>query len=128
MKFSKATDYALHALVYMIHRDGETTKIPVQDLSLALNVSTTYLSKVLTRIVKANYISSTSGAKGGYRLQQNWENVSLYDIVVAIDGVQTLFEDSFDHGEECRIQAAMMEAQENLINTLKNKKLKELTA
>lgn len=126
MKFSKATDYALHALLYLIKHNADTQKVPVQELAGSLDVSATYLSKVLTRIVKAGYITASSGAKGGYQLRKNWDSISIYDIVVAIDGEQTLFEDSFDHGDGCKIQSIMKEAENNLFHSLKSKSLKDL--
>ncbi|MGO1862603.1 MAG: RrF2 family transcriptional regulator [Staphylococcus equorum] len=126
MKCSKATDYALHALFFMIKSNGDSKKIPVQDLAAALKVSTTYLSKILTRLVKAGIISANSGAKGGYQLKNGWQEVSIYEIIVTIDGKQSLLEDSFNHGEGCSIKQIMDEAERSLINNLEQKKLKDL--
>ncbi|WP_435373614.1 Rrf2 family transcriptional regulator [Staphylococcus nepalensis] len=98
----------------------------VQDLASALKVSTTYLSKILTRLVKANIISANSGAKGGYQLKEGWQNVSIYEIIVTIDGKQSLLEDSFSHGDGCPIKTIMDEAESTLINNLERKTLKNL--
>ncbi|MEK4843097.1 RrF2 family transcriptional regulator [Staphylococcus sp. FSL W8-0271] len=123
MKFSKATDYALHALLFMINNQGDQKKIPVQDLASVIGVSTTYLSKVLTRLVKSNIISASSGAKGGYQLKNGWDSVSIYDVIITIDGKQSLLEDSFNHDEGCPVKAIMEDAETTLITTLKQKKL-----
>jgi len=126
MKCSKATDYALHALLYMINRDGAVTRIPVQDLASVLNVSTTYLSKILTRLVKVGIISASSGAKGGYQLRDGWKDVSIYEVITTIDGKQSLLEDSFNHAQKCPIKKIMDEAEYNLIADLESKTLKDL--
>ncbi|MDW8564854.1 RrF2 family transcriptional regulator [Staphylococcus shinii] len=126
MKCSKATDYALHALLYMIKSDGESRRIPVQDLATILKVSTTYLSKILTRLVKVGIISASSGAKGGYQLKNGWEHVSIYDVIITIDGKQSLLEDSFNHAKECPIKQIMDEAEHSLITNLEDKTLKDL--
>ncbi|WP_436938956.1 RrF2 family transcriptional regulator [Staphylococcus xylosus] len=126
MKCSKATDYALHALLYMIKSDGESSRIPVQDLATALKVSTTYLSKILTRLVKVGIISASSGAKGGYQLKTGWEDVSIYEVITTIDGKQSLLEDSFNHAKECLIKQIMDEAEHSLITNLEGKTLKDL--
>lgn len=126
MKFSRGTDYALHALAYMISQNEKTDKMPVQELAEKLNVSNTYLSKILARLVKQKYVVATSGAKGGYSLPADWQDISVYDVIVSIDGEPTLFEDSFDHGDECKIQRLMMEVETDMIQALKNRSIVEL--
>ena len=101
-------------------------KIPVQDLASVLGVSTTYLSKVMTRLVKRNIISASSGAKGGYQLKNGWDSVSIYEVIVTIDGEQSLLEDTFNHDEGCPIKAIMEDAETTLVTTLKQKKLSSL--
>ncbi|SCT05654.1 RrF2 family transcriptional regulator [Staphylococcus caeli] len=127
MKYSKATDYALHVLLYMIKNEGESKKIPVQSLASALNISTTYLSKILTRLAKAGIISANSGAKGGYQLKKGWQNYSVYEVITIIEGSQNLLEDSFNHDKQCPIKLVMDEAEQALINILRQKTLSDLT-
>ncbi|WP_239749839.1 Rrf2 family transcriptional regulator [Mammaliicoccus sp. O-M53] len=125
MKISKGTDYGLHALAYLIAKK-EQQPINVKRLSEVLNISITYLSKILTQLVKAGVIKSASGAKGGYYLVNNWEQISVYDIITAIDGQQSTLEDSFNHGPECKIQAILLSAEDEMTKALKNKTLKDL--
>ncbi|WP_436875582.1 RrF2 family transcriptional regulator [Mammaliicoccus sciuri] len=125
MKISKGSDYGLHALAYLIAKRDQKP-INVKSLSETLNVSVTYLSKILTQLVKAGVIKSASGAKGGYYLVNNWEDITVYDIITAIDGHQSTLEDSFDHGPECKIQAILTTAEDEMTQALKNKTLKDL--
>ena len=63
MKFTKATNYALHTMLALF--DASSVKpIGVQQLAEIQGVSPTYLSKILTRLVKAGMIESVSGANG----------------------------------------------------------------
>ncbi|MDT8977649.1 RrF2 family transcriptional regulator [Paenibacillus sp. chi10] len=122
MKFTKATNYALHTMLMLI--EASTFKpVGVQQLAESQGVSPTYLSKILTRLVKAGMIESISGANGGYRLTRHREDITFLDIIHAIEGSTSLFECNFVHGEECLIQAVMKEAEEKMENHLKNKKL-----
>lgn len=123
MKVSRGTDYALHVLAYLISQRDKTEKFPVKELADKMNISNTYLSKILALLVKRKYIVATSGAKGGYSLPADWEDISVYDVIVAIDGEPTLFEDSFDHGNECKIQRVMMEVEDDMIQAFKNKSI-----
>jgi Rrf2 family protein len=127
MKFSKATDYALHTMLFLVAAAPDKP-IGVQQLAERQDVSPTYLSKILTKLVKAGLIESASGANGGYRLKQKKEDVSFLDIIHAIEGTASLFECTLNHSSECPIQQEMIEAEQRMEQYLRNKKLKELVA
>ena len=62
MKYSKATNYALHTMVFLtLAPKGKA--IGVEPLAKIQDLSPTYLSKILTKLVKARLIESTPGAK-----------------------------------------------------------------
>ena len=125
MKFTKATNYALHTMLTLVTY-SPVKPIGVQQLAESQGVSPTYLSKILTRLVKAGMIESISGANGGYRLTRNIDDITFLDIIHAIEGNTSLFECDFVHGDECMIQAVMKEAEEIMECHLKNTKLVEL--
>ncbi|WP_088835320.1 RrF2 family transcriptional regulator [Paenibacillus tyrfis] len=125
MKFSQATDYALHAMLYLVTETPDKP-VSVQLLAEKLGVSQTYLSKMLTKLVKAGLIHSVSGANGGYRLKRNQEDISFLDVIHAIEGTASLFECSFNHGSECLIQQVVIDAERQMEQFLKNKKISEL--
>lgn len=62
MKFSKATDYALHTMLFLTAATPQKP-VGVQQLAKRQNVSPTYLSKILTKLVKAGMIESITGGK-----------------------------------------------------------------
>src|SRR5205807_8978637 len=104
MKYSQATNYALHTMLYFVALPlGKT--IGVQRLAELQELSPTYLSKILTKLVKAGMIESTPGVHGGYRLTRNREELSFLDVISAIEGIASLFHcgDSEDH-QGCLIQ------------------------
>ncbi|MGD6846486.1 Rrf2 family transcriptional regulator [Rossellomorea aquimaris] len=118
MKFSKATNYALHTMLALVTASS-SEPIGVQKLAESQGVSTTYLSKILTKLVKAGMIESISGAHGGYRLSRLKDEITFLDIIHAIEGTASLFECDFVHGDECLIQAEMKEAEEKMKQHLK---------
>lgn len=125
MKYSKATDYALHTMLYMASATPDRL-LGVKDLAEAQKVSTTYLSKILTKLVKAGLVESSSGASGGYRLKRSGELISFLDIVHAIEGAASLFECSMDHNPDCLIQQTMIAAEEKMEEYLRNRNLADL--
>ncbi|MFB6363447.1 Rrf2 family transcriptional regulator [Paenibacillus elgii] len=122
MRFSKATNYALHTMLALVAA-SPVKPVGVQHLAESQGVSPTYLSKILTRLVKAGMIESVSGANGGYRLSRMKDDITFLDIIHAIEGNASLFECDFVHGDGCLIQAVMKEAEEKMESHLKNTKL-----
>lgn len=125
MKYSKATNYGLHTMLYLV-ASTPNKPIGVQHLAERQEVSPTYLSKILTKLVKAGMIESTSGANGGYRLKPNWETISFMDIIHAIEGTASLFDCTLNHNSECLIQQVMVSAEEKMDAHLRNQTIAEL--
>lgn len=125
MKFSQATDYALHAMLYLIS-EPQDKPVSVQLLAEKLGVSKTYLSKMMTKLVKAGLIHSLSGASGGYMLKRNQDEISFLDVIHAIEGTASLFECSFNHGSECLIQQVILDAEQQMEQLLSRRKIVDL--
>ncbi|MBO7743514.1 RrF2 family transcriptional regulator [Paenibacillus sp. MWE-103] len=125
MKYSKATNYALHTMLFLAAATPNKP-VGVQKLAEKQEVSPTYLSKILTKLVKAGMIESASGANGGYRLKRNWENVTFLDIIHAIEGTASLFDCSLDHGPDCPIQQVVLAAEQKMEAHLRNQTMAEL--
>ncbi|MFD0713323.1 Rrf2 family transcriptional regulator [Paenibacillus sp. GCM10027626] len=125
MKYSQATDYALHAMLYLVE-EAPDKPVSVQLLAEKMGVSQTYLSKMLTKLVKAGLIHSVSGANGGYRLKRNQDEISFLDVIHAIEGTASIFECSFNHGSECLIQQIIVEGEQQMERFLSSQKISEL--
>lgn len=126
MKYSQATNYALHTMLFFVALPAGKT-IGVQQLAEFQELSPTYLSKILTRLVKAGLIESTPGVHGGYRLARNKADLSFLDVIHAIEGTASLFHCGVgSHHDECLIQAVMMDAEQQMEDYLKERKLVEL--
>lgn len=126
MKYSKATNYALHTIMYLTSVASEK-RIGVQQLAEVQGVSPTYLSKILTKLVKAGMIDSVSGANGGYKLKPNWEAISFLEIIHAIEGSTSLFDCCLNHNPECLIQKVMVSAEEKMEQELLNQTIGDLS-
>jgi len=121
MRYSNATNYALHTMVYLMLQPRENL-VGVQELADMQELSPTYLSKVLTKLTKAGLIESTPGAKGGYKVSRTKYEISFLDVIVAIEGETSLFDCSIHH-EGCLIENVMRRAEENMKDELASKLL-----
>lgn len=125
MKYTKATNYALHIVAYIIkYEDGKN--ISLLPLANNFNISPSYLSKILTKLVKADIIQSTPGVNGGYILCKKKEDISLLDVITAIEGNSSIFTCEMNEKSECKIEKAISEAEHMMETYLKNKKLYEI--
>ena len=113
MKYSNATNYALHTMVHIIRLTKNST-IGVQELAEFQKLSPTYLSKILTKLTKAGLIESTPGAKGGYKISKSQNEISFLDVIIAIEGDSNLFNCSLHHNEGCLIEEVMRQSEENM--------------
>lgn len=125
MKYSQATNYALHTMLHFVALPlGET--IGVQQLAERQRLSPTYLSKILTKLVKAGLIESTPGIHGGYRLTRNKADLSFLEVIHAIEGTASLFQGGVGlHHDACLVEHVMMNAERQMEDYLKERKLVE---
>lgn len=125
MKYSKATNYALHTMLHLAIATPNQ-RVGVQELAQQLEVSPTYLSKILAKLVKAGMIESSSGANGGYKLRTDWEDISFLDIIHAIEGPASLFGSCLKNNPGCLIQKVMISAEEKMEEELRHQKISNL--
>jgi Rrf2 family iron-sulfur cluster assembly transcriptional regulator len=90
MMLSKSCDYGLRAIL-VIASQSQRQFIPIRELSDKLGISFHFLTKILQILTLKGFLVSFKGPRGGVRLATEAKNISLRDIVVAIDG-QDLFQ------------------------------------
>lgn len=84
MRLTRASSYALHALIYMAQ---QKTDNPVASHKIAHDraIPERFLLKVLKPLVKARVLESVKGPNGGYRLAKPLTDVTLLEVVEAVD-------------------------------------------
>lgn len=127
MKYSKATDNALHTMVYLMTLP-EGDMIGVQSLAETQRLSPTYLSKILTKLAKAGLVESTRGVKGGYRVSKPKDNITFLDVIKAIEGDSSLFSCSIKHNQGCMIEDVMIKAEQNMKDELEHNYLIDIVS
>lgn len=91
MLLSKSCVYGLRAALYLAsHNNGEY--VPIRQMSDKLDISFHFLTKILQQLTSAGLMESYKGPNGGIKLTKAGEEISLMEIVVAIDGPELLTE------------------------------------
>src|SRR5436853_5334650 len=85
MKLTRASSYALHAVSFMA---GQKKEAPVasHNIARARGIPERFLLKVLKPLVSAQILLSIKGPNGGYRLARPAGELTMLDVVEAVDG------------------------------------------
>lgn len=90
MKMAQGVEWALHACVNLAWA-GPERPLPVAALAELNDLPTPYLNKQLQALARAGVLTSTSGARGGFALARAPEDITVLDVVQAIDGTAGAF-------------------------------------
>jgi Rrf2 family protein len=85
MKLTRASSYALHALVHLAHQPADKP-VASHIVAEARGTPERFLLKVLKPLVSARILRSIKGPNGGYRLARPVKEISLLEVVEAVDG------------------------------------------
>jgi Rrf2 family protein len=88
LQLTKRTEYGLIALVHLADRVGEV--VSAREICDQYPVPRRLLAEVMKDLLRAGLVDSTLGASGGYQLTRSAENISLGEIVAAIEGAPSL--------------------------------------
>ena len=85
MKLTRASSYALHALAYMASQK-KTNPTASHIIAEKRHIPERFLLKVLKPLVSAQLLTSVKGPNGGYRLARPASEISVLDVLEAVEG------------------------------------------
>ncbi len=86
--FSQTSEYAIRALS-ILARYSQDQFVLVGTLAGSADLPHHYLSKILQNLVRMQILESRKGSKGGFRLARDPDQITLYDVVNAIENLGT---------------------------------------
>ena len=86
MKLSRTVSYALHATMQLARSDAAGVPIPCKRLAAEGKMPERFLLQILRNLVTHGILESTRGVDGGYSLDRNPEEISLLEVIEAVDG------------------------------------------
>src|SRR3954449_5136847 len=86
VRVSTRGDYACRALLSLALHDGETGPTSVRDIAERTGLPQPYLEQILLALKGAGLVRSKRGVGGGYVLARSPEEITLGEIVSAVDG------------------------------------------
>ncbi len=95
IRLSKLTDYGLVLMSYAARNKGRTVHT-ARELSLESGLPLPTVSKLLKLLLQAGFLVSHRGTNGGYSLAREPEDISVAEIIAALEGPIALTECSTD--------------------------------
>ncbi|MAN59361.1 MAG: transcriptional regulator [Flavobacteriaceae bacterium] len=83
---SNATQYAVRSVLYLALYSNSEQRIRVQKISEDLGTPQPFVAKLLQKLSSANLVSSVKGPHGGFYLNEENRNTTLWDVILTIDG------------------------------------------
>ncbi|MEM1183899.1 MAG: Rrf2 family transcriptional regulator [Planctomycetota bacterium] len=127
---SQTSEYALRAMSCLAYAPDELTPTPV--LARYTKVPSNYLAKVLQLLAQADLIVGRRGVGGGYRLAKAAADITMLDVVNAIDPVRRIESCPLglpNHGGVlCALHKALDEAAMHILNTFSGVTMADLVA
>jgi Rrf2 family protein len=135
MQVTRAVDYGLRALVLMA-RQPAGARLFLHDLAQEADLPRNYLVKVLKSLAGSGIVRSHRGIKGGFSLARNPRQITLREVVEAIDGPVAVMHCLTGHRADgdcgqsgrCAAQGFFAEIRAHILRDLESHSLHELTA
>jgi len=135
MRVSTRGDYASRALLSLALRGGESQPTSVRDLAERTGLPQPYLEQILLALKGAGLVRSKRGVGGGYVLARPPEQMTLGEIVAAVDGPIAVGDfgpphenGACDHEGQCALLAVWAEVGEHMRMHLDSFTLAEMVA
>ena len=131
MQITRQADYAVRAVLHLA-RNGEQ-RIATSMIAEEQRIPPSFLAKIISQLSIAGLLHTSRGARGGVTLAREAKDITLLEVVEAIDGPIQLNECVGDNGScsfdsDCPLRPIWCDAQEELIDKLKSTNFAEMMA
>lgn len=131
LRFTKRADYGLMAIHYIAIHD-DLGAVGVKRIAEEFAIPQQLLAKILQRLAKQRLIVSQNGPKGGYVLTRRASEISIGEVIRALEGpisIVSCIEDSdCPQMERCSLRRPITKLQAAITQMLDSMSLAELTS
>lgn len=134
-----SVEYGIHSLLWLACSSG--APVSSRDLADFQGISPSFVAKIFPKHEKAGIVRASEGVRGGYLLARAPEDISVLDIVDAIEGDKPLFDCQEIRGRcavfgdrppgwatagVCAVHAVMLRAEKAMRNALASQSLADI--
>jgi Rrf2 family protein len=132
LRLSKKADYALIAMEHLATRpDGASAS--AREIAEQYDIPVELLAKVLQSLARRSLVTSHQGTRGGYRLARPVQQISVADIIQAIDGPLTVTacsteDENCGQYAKCSVRDPLWKIKDRIVSALSTCSLQEISA
>ncbi len=128
LKIGKLADYALVLADNLKRQDGI---VSIRELSKMSEIPLATVRKILLQLSRQGIVNSYRGTSGGYELARSAEQISIAEVIEALEGPISLTECVSINGdcklqENCPLQSGWTAINSSILNTLSSTSLADL--
>jgi Rrf2 family protein len=131
LRISKASDHALRAMIYLACFPDDRVAL-CSEIAATLGIPGSFMAKVLRRLAHAGVLCSSRGVHGGFRLGRPAAEISMLDILEAVEGPPDFIECAGSSGcprsSECPASLVWARIQEGVNEALRSTTLEDLVS
>jgi Rrf2 family protein len=130
MKLTRGGEYGIRGVLYLAKQEeGKVSMLSA--IAKEQDVPPRFLAKIFQALAKAGVVRSHRGAKGGFSLARAASEVTIKDVIEAVEGpihlnVCLVAPGECNRDTLCPVHAVWEEAQEKMMEVLNRKSLAEL--
>lgn len=122
MQITRQADYAVRAVLYLASL-GDSNRAPTSQIAREQHIPPSFLAKIVSQLSVAGVFQTSRGARGGVTLARPKDEISLLEVIEAIDGPITLNECVTDpavcnFGDDCLVKEVWCDARAKLVEQL----------
>ncbi len=130
MQITRQADYALRAMLYLA-RMSEEQKAATSQIAEEQRIPPSFLAKIVSQLSIAGLIHTSRGARGGVSLARPAGEISVLEVIEAIDGpialnICTFSQADCPFGSECPLRPLWCDSQDELIDRLRHTNFQQL--
>lgn len=102
LQISRKIEYGLRAMIFLAAQPADRV-VPFREIALRMEVPQDFMAKILKILVAAKLVKSARGAHGGYRLGRPPREISMLDVIEAVEGPIKVNVCQDDDHDACRL-------------------------
>ena len=123
-RLSRGAEYSIRGILYLSIKYAEEKVLVIEEISQASQVPVPYMAKLFQTLARKGFVKSFKGQKGGFILSKSPKEISMLDVIEAMEGpvylnVCLINEGYCSRDLTCSVHDVWTEAQRRLFDYLK---------
>jgi Rrf2 family transcriptional regulator, iron-sulfur cluster assembly transcription factor len=132
LRLTNAGDYAIRGMIHIASLPEGAVALR-SEIARAQGIPSSFMAKILRSLVRARLLRSSRGVHGGFALARSASEITLLDVVEAIEGPLSLTDctpesDGCVRSEECPAHVVWLSVQTKMADVLSGTSLEELVS